>query len=125
MISRRELSAALREEVLAGPAAEDSEGPVRSPGLLPRHYSPAVPLLLVASPERREGDFIVRLGAEFHASRDGVTLPDRAKDFASKLYFSLWLGEKSGAARIVFELPPDGAEWEAIHDRLKRAATPP
>ncbi len=121
-VSREELSAALGERVrLLGEAAG---GALRSPGMLPRHYAPRVPLVLVASaPEQpREADFIIQFGDTAHSEPRRITLPREPREYASRLYESLLLAEQSGAARILVERPPREEAWLAVLDRLARAS---
>lgn len=108
-----------------------------SPGMLPRHYAPTVPLelsenaadrvyALAAAGERvgwlRLGDALP-LPKELQAHVTLVPMPANAADYARQLYAALRLLEASGVTRIVVDKPPSGAEWLAIQDRLRRAAT--
>jgi len=45
-----------------------------------------------------------------------------AADYGRELYAALRQLDRSGAALILVETPPAGAEWEAARDRLRRAA---
>ena len=73
--------------------------PLRSPGQLPKHYSPKARLIMLSW--RDEADLTSHL-----TPRDGSC--HRADD--------------AGAEWIVVEALPDGPEWRAIADRLARAA---
>ena len=48
--------------------------------------------------------------------------PASAAEYARRLYALLHQLDESGAARILVAAPPQGEEWEAVHDRLGRAA---
>lgn len=115
--------------------------PMRSPGLLSRHYAPRARLELVppgdparlreliaggskvgwlgfgaggpAAIEIREADRITR-----------VTLPACAAEYAARLYAALHALDACGVDVILVERPPEGEEWLAVRDRLQRAAAP-
>jgi L-threonylcarbamoyladenylate synthase len=48
--------------------------------------------------------------------------PSGAADYARRLYALLHELDQSGAARILVVAPPQGEAWDAVHDRLRRAA---
>ncbi len=89
-------------------------GPARSPGQRARHYAPSKPLHLVdadrVDEERREGDAVLRL-------------PDDPAEAGVRLYAELRRLEADASVKcIVVARPPEAPEWEAILDRLRRAA---
>jgi len=49
-------------------------------------------------------------------------IPREAAAFARALYAELHECDAAGAELIVVEAPPEGPEWRAIADRLRRAA---
>ena len=49
-------------------------------------------------------------------------IPHDAEAFARAIYAELHRCDELGAELIVAEAPPETSEWEAIRDRLKRAA---
>jgi L-threonylcarbamoyladenylate synthase len=53
-----------------------------------------------------------------------VMLPDEPEGYARRLYAALHELDAAGAAAIVVEAVPETAAWDAIRDRLRRAATP-
>lgn len=118
-VSSQALSEALGRPVAsAGPR----EGALRSPGLLPRHYSPAIPLELTsATPEPAPDVFLIRLGEEYTETGGAITLPNNPRQYAALLYAALRTAEQSGARLILLQHPPDTPEFEAVNDRLKRA----
>jgi L-threonylcarbamoyladenylate synthase len=115
MITAAMLAEALGRPVASGPAPAAGHAPLPSPGMLPRHYSPALPLVLEDAPHPAPGTAVIRLGVE---------IPADAAGFARSLYAVLRAAETSGADRIVLQRPPAGPEWDAIHDRLRRATHP-
>jgi L-threonylcarbamoyladenylate synthase len=52
-----------------------------------------------------------------------VQMPLLAPDYAAALYRQLHQADDLGCDWIAVELPPAGPEWEAVHDRLSRAAS--
>ncbi len=111
---------------------------LRSPGLLPRHYSPQAKLILLQW--RDEADLAAQLSAfpsasgKIHIIAHRIiplgqkfgrvsVIPHDAEAFARALYAELHQCDAAGAELIVVERPPSGEEWRGIADRLTRAAT--
>jgi L-threonylcarbamoyladenylate synthase len=105
----------------------------RAPGTLAAHYAPRTPLLLAAATdfERvvREQAASGRIAVlafrpeppDSRASLWQLAATD-AQAYAHDLYALLRGLDRSGCARIVVEAPPKRAEWDAVRDRLARAA---
>jgi L-threonylcarbamoyladenylate synthase len=111
-------------------AADNAASAPRVSGSLRSHYAPRASAELV---ER------VQLVARAHRARDddeavlclalgrlpdgvaGLGMPVDATNYARHLYAALRQLDAEGADRILIERPPEGAEWQAIHDRLRRA----
>jgi L-threonylcarbamoyladenylate synthase len=126
-VSRAEL------EAIIGPvttAQNTSSGAHPAPGMQPRHYSPGTNVFLVRDgnvPNQGRG---IYLRHQYPAGRQDVTthqMPLFASDYAAALYEALHQADAGDAAGkydwIAIDLPPDTPEWEAVHDRLTRAAT--
>ena len=105
----------------------------RSPGMLERHYSPAARLVLFDTPARGAHEAATaraaghRVGAlvrhSFTGAADEVlVLPDDAAGYARLLYASLHALDDGGCGVVLVEAPPAGPHWEAVRDRLARAA---
>ena len=88
----------------------------RMPGSHPKHYSPKTKLVLVDELGDRPG---LCLGPATAAQISLGTDPDGA---ASQLYAALHELDRMGHETIFAEIPPAGPTWDAIRDRLKRAA---
>ena len=112
----------------------DPSGP-RVPGSALRHYSPTTPLNIVPG---RELPKVIQEFASTEAKVAvlGMKPPSIASPFmtwinagirpdvyARNLYSNLRTLDKSGARMILVEDVPEGERWDAIRDRLKRAAT--
>lgn len=97
---------------------------VNSPGHLKHHYQPEKPLVVIRSKTDLPRSAIAELtelnfvGAEISLSRDPVKA-------ARELYSELRLKSKSNAdyLYLVWLTDQSGELWEAIWDRVKRAAT--
>ena len=119
-------------------AADDaSREPRRSPGLLPKHYSPRARLVIRSWKD--QGDFDAQIAA-LDSPRERVqvlahtvipagqglgqvrVVPGEAGEFARSIYAELHRCDDEGAAVIVVEAFPAAAEWQGIADRLHRAA---
>ncbi len=96
-----------------------------SPGMHPRHYSPRTPLYLVENgkvmKEGRGAYLQLSRAAESHPI-EVVVMPSDPVAYASKLYEVLHVLDVRGFDWIAVEAPPDLPEWEAVRDRLRRAA---
>ena len=128
MISLGQLQAVLGPVATAKPPA--AAEPLKSPGQLQQHYSPRAKLILV------EGDLDAALGqADVTAhviartaapaawpSERWHRLPDAAAGFARELYDTLHRCDRLGAETILVQPLPDGDEWDALRNRLNRAA---
>ena len=114
-----------------------SVGPLRSPGQLRRHYSPKAKLVVLQW--RDDAELLSQLStlnsqlslthviAHSHipsgAGLGGVSvIPHDAEAYARALYAELHRCDAEGASCIVVETLPAGPEWQAIADRLQRAA---
>ncbi|MDR0737146.1 MAG: threonylcarbamoyl-AMP synthase [Zoogloeaceae bacterium] len=126
---------ALAEVLGAMPKQRDKKSAPDAPrvsGSLASHYAPVTPLRLLeatalpdflarqAAAGCRCGALALRPQANARICR---VLPADPAQYARMLYASL--RELDGAALdlIVVEMPPVGFTWNAIHDRLRRAAT--
>jgi L-threonylcarbamoyladenylate synthase len=111
---------------------EVASGPRLAPGLARRHYAPAVPLRLVR--DRKELQRDISLGPPDSVAAitcggglEGPhvrALPAEPAGFAAALYATLHELDRSGVKEILVERPPDTPDWQAVHDRLRRAAEP-
>lgn len=122
-------------EAVIGPVriASTSQPDARSPGTLPRHYSPRVPLTLLApgEPIPRPGKG-QRVGLLTLAPRpeveEYVVVETLSKDgdlleAAANLFAALRRLDGLGLERVVVESVPEQGVGRAIMDRLRRAAT--
>jgi L-threonylcarbamoyladenylate synthase len=117
-------------EELVGPLGDaGSSGPLQSPGQHRRHYAPAGVVRLASRDELAQvvASLQLRVGALLHgaqapAAAAVVQLPNEAAAYARELYAALRELEDAECAAIVIEDVPFTPEWDAVRDRLTRAA---
>jgi L-threonylcarbamoyladenylate synthase len=122
-------------EATLGCAVPDAAaGAPRASGGLKHHYAPRVPLEVIAAgrlPARIEalrGARLAVLAPAGTVSPDAthvvlaLAAPGDAVGYARGLYALLHRADASGAERILVAAPPAGEAWDAVHDRLRRAA---
>lgn len=111
-------------------AGREVRGALPVSGTLAAHYAPSTALRLVRAEDltaaiEAAGASRVALWSRRRpaaAVRAWLALPDDPRAFAHALYAGLRALDASGAALIVVETPPSDPEWEAVNDRLARAA---
>lgn len=120
-------------EAIVGPidrSIRSAEGPLRSPGMLKKHYAPRTPLEVSAESEERVRQLVatgqrvgwLRLGNQSSPMHVSVrALPSNAEGYAAGLFAALHELDEQPLDRIVVEAPPEGDAWLGIHDRLSRA----
>jgi L-threonylcarbamoyladenylate synthase len=127
-------------EEIIGPISRESyphtTEPLRSPGLLGRHYAPTTPLECSPDDGWDRVEELCRQGMRvgwltFAADRAddrpeivSLVMPANAPAYAAQLYAALHILDQAGVDRIVVALAPKGEDWLAIHDRLRRASVP-
>jgi L-threonylcarbamoyladenylate synthase len=101
----------------------------------PTHYAPTTPMTIVPTGEidgqadaassggRRIAVLAQRLPLRAHKYVTWVNAGRRPEAYARDLYANLRTLDKAGCQRILVQAVPDGERWEAIRDRLLRAAT--
>lgn len=125
------VTAAMLADVLGTLEADSAADAPKAPGSLEAHYAPATPLRLMdaqvieaeAASLANEGDVVVlaRREPESQARCHWIRLPNDAVAYGHDLYARLREADNLGAACILIEAPPQGGEWEAVNDRLRRA----
>jgi L-threonylcarbamoyladenylate synthase len=103
-----------------------NEGAHPSPGMHPRHYSPHTPLVLAEDgnvPIDGTGAYLQLNHSPLEAVSEVVVMPGNAVDYAARLYSVLYALDARGYDWIAVETPGPGADWEAVLDRLRRAAS--
>ncbi len=118
-------------EVQAGPDI----GAPRVPGSDTKHYAPGTSLSIVASrtleevvgqlTEHREKIAVLAMRPPRVANKymTWINAGRRADVYGRELYVNLRTLDKSGAKEILVEEVPAGEAWDAVRDRLRRAAS--
>jgi L-threonylcarbamoyladenylate synthase len=121
------------EEVLRMPVSRGAAHSPRASGTLEMHYAPRHPLLLPA-PEQfvrvvREQSQRTPTAVLARAPKPAGTAvalwqvaSNEPREYARDLYAMLRLLDGAGCEVIVVEAPPDHVDWDAVRDRLHRAA---
>jgi len=111
-------------------AAPGADSP-RASGTLEAHYAPRTPMLLLAreameregAQQRALGQKVALLAlGKLPPGFEGEALPDEAQAYAHGLYAALRALDAGGAHLLLVQRPPEGRDWFAVHDRLRRAA---
>ena len=130
-VTAAQLRRVIGEELLLG---ADLSSP-RVPGSTPTHYAPATPLTVVPAGEvdaqadaassggRRVAVLAQRLPLRSHKYVTWINAGRRPEGYARDLYTNLRTLDKAGCQRILVQAVPDGEQWDAIRDRLLRAAS--
>ena len=122
-VSRQALAELLGQE----PASIDGDAP-RASGTLLSHYAPSKTVRLVSAAEVAALDDSIAVWSfsPAPATRAGsahwLVAPADAHRYAAAMYAVLRQLDLSEAVSIAIEQPPDEPRWEAVNDRLTRAA---
>jgi L-threonylcarbamoyladenylate synthase len=116
-------------QAVTGELASDSHGSefLKSPGLMPKHYSPKAKLVIREWQDETElepqPDDVCIIAHNKIPRRGNVTvMPHDAEAYARALYAELHRCDEAGVRLIIVEALPNTPEWQAIRDRLNRAA---
>jgi len=115
-------------ESVIGPISQRTEATGEahlSPGMHPRHYSPQTPLVLVHDgqvPSSGNGAYLQLQQAPLRAVKRLIVMPASAVEYAFRLYSTLHELDAERLDWIAAEMPDDTSEWQAVRDRLRRAA---
>lgn len=134
LVTPAEIEAVLGVLDRSAPAASNAPpgSALLSPGMLARHYAPHAPLEIAPDDGADRVQTLLHAGERvgwltFSAVKDSpaltiVRMPSEAAAYAAQLFDRLHWLDGAGVTRIVVACPPDGDEWLAIRDRLRRAA---
>lgn len=134
-ISAAQIEAVLRSLPLCDPTKATTTAAPRVSGSLEAHYAPRTPIRLVAPadlPEalqtlRSQGLSLAVLArtpppAALAEAPHWLAAGSDAASYAHNLYAALRQLDHAAADLILVETPPPAAEWQAVQDRLTRAA---
>ena len=131
-LGARELQPIIGEVTAPGEISADDETPRVSPGQMARHYAPRARVQLFS--HLTDAHFhAVALGAgkklgvlslePTRLSAREIVLPAEPASYARGLYAALHELDEVGVELILIEEVPAIPAWDAVRDRLKRAAT--
>ena len=121
-------------EAVVGPVrvGEPTRTDRRSPGTLPSHYAPRVPVVLLkpgeALPQPEAGERLGLLSltprpdARGYTRTEALSADGNLLDAATHLFAALRRLDAAGLDRVVIEAVPETGLGRAIMDRLRRAA---
>lgn len=107
----------------------------RVPGTTPSHYAPATPMIIVPAGEidaqadaasgggKRIAVLAQRLPLRSHKYVTWINAGRRPESYGRDLYSNLRTLDRAGCQRILVQEVPEGERWDAIRDRLRRAAS--
>jgi L-threonylcarbamoyladenylate synthase len=107
----------------------------RVPGSSPAHYAPTTPMVIVPSGEidaqaaalssggRRIAVLAQRLPLNAHKYVTWINAGKRPEQYAQDLYANLRTLDKAGCQQILVQEVPHDERWDAVSDRLLRAAS--
>jgi L-threonylcarbamoyladenylate synthase len=140
LISEPELASALGRPLRA-PDEYAGDTPRPAPGMTRRHYAPRATLRLIhadawrqesvavsAARERGERVAALLLGlpdseSALRGIQRAIRMPLDPAEYGSRLYAMLHQLDEEGFGLVLVEAPPPGPQWNAVRDRLARAAT--
>ncbi|HLJ39243.1 MAG TPA: L-threonylcarbamoyladenylate synthase [Steroidobacteraceae bacterium] len=118
-------------ELIIGPTQESP----RVPGTGGSHYAPTTPMTIVPAGEidaqadaasgggKRIAVLAQRLPLRSHKYVTWINAGRRPEGYGHDLYNNLRTLDRAGCQRILVQAVPEGERWDAIRDRLLRAAT--
>ena len=97
-----------------------------SPGQHAVHYSPTTPTYRITAAdhavEMTDRDVILGLSIQQPIPGTLIKMPSDPVEYARHLYAALHEADGGRFDRILIEMPPDEPEWQAVRDRISRAA---
>ncbi len=104
-------------------APEGLGGPLRSPGMLERHYAPSKPPRLNAV-KAEAGETLLAFGTNAPKGALNLSPSGDLREAAANLFAMLRALDQPSSGRIAVMSIPEEGLGRAINDRLRRAATP-
>lgn len=106
---------------------------VAVPGNVRAHYQPKTPLRLIdthALPQLisdcKHNSLFLIWSPKAEAACVGLSgvrvMPDQPGEYAYELYHTLYMADQGSYKQLCIECPPQTESWQAVNDRLRRAA---
>ncbi|MBM4195934.1 MAG: threonylcarbamoyl-AMP synthase [Gammaproteobacteria bacterium] len=112
-------------ELWSGTVTVPASADVVVPGSAPRHYAPATRVQVVsrtALESAGHDDVVICRGTPPPTCARVECLPDEPIGYARGLYALLRRLDAGGYSRLLVEAVPEQERWQAVRDRLRRAA---
>lgn len=123
------LSEAGLEKALGMKFEERTRGSPRHSGGLEKHYAPRTPTRLVAAhlldveiAKRKDAVAVLAFSRPDERVDFWIRMPRDPAAYAHRLYAALRELDAAGCETILVESPPETSQWDAVRDRLQRAA---
>jgi L-threonylcarbamoyladenylate synthase len=118
-------------EATTGLIVQGADPQVRAPGTLAAHYAPAARVVLVTEDELSTQcaiatapiGLIAPATVDTPAGATRLAAPTDSRDYARALYAALREGDNHAVSTVLAVAPTGDALADAVHDRLRRAAT--
>jgi len=125
MITAQQIESVLQQQV----ATQKKNAP-RVSGSLESHYAPVTRTRLMPTPELKlflrevgqQNTFAFIVWSEVGEGRNVIQMSSDSRQYAHDLYHVMRELDKKGLQEIIIEAVPEMIEWDAIRDRLQRAA---
>ena len=111
------------KKIIKKVSASSKKLKLKAPGMMKKHYSPGIPVIIGKKPKNFDDAFLVfgkkygNKGNYFNLSKKG-----NLKEAASNLYITMRKIKKKGFKKIFVSKIPKQGPGIAINDRLKRAS---
>lgn len=126
-ITREELQAVVGD-VSRSSAPEHGDAPRSAPGMIARHYAPRARVVVIAThmveSAVRPTSGVITYSIDTPHATFAQRLPQDTAGYAAALYDALHAADAAGVPELVIEAVPESSAWDAIRDRLTRAAHP-
>ena len=102
---------------------KDYSSKIKSPGMIKKHYSPGIPVLINQKKYDKKSAYIY-LGKKYRNNKNfySLSINSNLSEAASKLYKTFREIKKQGFKKIQIAKIPNKGPGIAINDRIKRAA---
>ena len=102
---------------------KDYSSKIKSPGMIKKHYSPGIPVLINQKKYDKKSAYIY-LGKKYRNNKNfySLSINSNLNEAASKLYKTFREIKKQGFKKIQIAKIPNKGPGIAINDRIKRAA---
>lgn len=120
------ITKAMLEEALQQKVLNNNHSKLKVSGNLESHYAPRTPVTLMTKTEIEttdlDGVFVIYSKIKLPKNTQIIQLSEDPKAYAHDLYKSLRQADHAMMRNIIVEKPPINEAWDAINERLAKAA---